>query len=215
MKNVRLVDHPVVHDCLARLRDRSTGPELFADAIHRLSLILAVEAAKDLPVRPVEVVTPFEKADGYRIDMGVCLVPILRAGLSMVDAFREVFSGLIMGYVGLVRREGVNQVDLYMETLPDDLTERYVWVLDTSLATGLSACAAIREVKKAGGTRIGFACCLAAPEGVRRAACEHPDVSILAAFLDRELDAQGRIIPGFGNAGDRLAGTTSKSSRRL
>jgi len=171
-------------------------------------MLLAYEATSSLPLEAVPVHTPLEGTTGYRVSgKKLTLVPILRAGLGMVEGVLRLVPSARVGHIGLYRDHNtLKPVDYYFK-VPGDAAERDFFVLDPMLATGGSAASAVASLKRAGATRIRFLCLVAAPEGVRHLAAEHPDVGVIAAALDRELNAHGYILPGLGDAGDRLFGT--------
>jgi uracil phosphoribosyltransferase len=200
--------HPLVHHKLTLLRDRRTPKKIFKELVDEIALLLAYEATGDLPLEPVSVETPLEPTTGYRVSgKKLTLVPILRAGLGMVDGVLRLVPGARVGHVGLYRdHDTLEPVDYYFR-IPGDVAERDFLLLDPMLATGGSATSAVSSLKRAGARRIRFLCIVAAPAGVERLARAHPDVHVFAAALDRELNAQGYILPGLGDAGDRLFGT--------
>lgn len=201
-----LVEHPLAEHLLAALRDASTPPEVFRTLAKRLALALVLEASRSLPTRDVEVRTPLATAAGRVLPSDLVAVPILRAGLGMLEAVTELFPEVAVGYVGLERDEASLQPQRYYEKLPP-VEGRHVIVLDPMLATGGSGVAACTAIKSGGPADVRFVCVVAAPEGVRHMEAEHPDVDIFAAALDERLDEQGYIVPGLGDFGDRLFGT--------
>lgn len=206
--NLTLVRHPLVQHKITLLRSRDTSTKLFKELVEELAMLLAYEATSALPLEAVPVDTPLEGTTGYRVrGKKLTLVPILRAGLGMVEGILRLVPSARVGHIGLYREhDTLKPVDYYFK-VPGDASERDFLLLDPMLATGGSASAAIASLKRAGAARIGFLCLVAAPEGVRRLASEHPDVNVIAATLDRELNANGYILPGLGDAGDRLFGT--------
>ena len=207
-ENLVLVPHPLVQHKLTRLRDRHTGTRDFKALVHELALLLAYEATKDLPLEPVQVETPLEVTQGVRLaGKKLALVPILRAGLGMVDGITHMVPNARVGHIGMYRNEETLEPVDYFFKIPGSEEDRLFLVLDPMLATGGSAVQAVRGLKHAGATRIRLVCLVAAPPGVRRMLETHPDVRIYAAALDRELDERGFIRPGLGDAGDRLFGT--------
>lgn len=205
---LRVVDHPLIQHKLTLLRDRATPTKIFKELVEEIATLMAYEATGDLTLEPVPVETPLERTTGQRV-MGkkLTLVPILRAGLGMVEGICRLVPSARVGHIGLYRdHETLRPVDYYFK-VPTDAAERDFFVLDPMLATGGSAAAAVTSLKRAGAQRIRFLCLVAAPEGVRRLAEAHPDVIVLCAALDRELNASGYILPGLGDAGDRLFGT--------
>lgn len=200
------VKHPLIEDVLSMLRDVGTPHEDFRRLTRKLSTLLAAEASRDLPLRRVEIETPLERATGGRLDAEIVLVPVLRAGMGMLDALLELFPGASVGYVGLERDEETAVARRYYLKLPD-LPDRHVFLLDPMLATGGSALAAIEALKEQGARRIRLLCIVAAPEGVALLEKHCPEVSIYAAAIDRELNERKYILPGLGDFGDRLFGT--------
>jgi len=200
--------HPLVHHKLTLLRDRRTPTKVFKELVDEIALLLAYEATSDLPLESVSVETPLEPAVGYRVSgKKLTLVPILRAGLGMVDGVLRLVPGARVGHIGLYRdHDTLEPVDYYFR-VPGDAAERDFLVLDPMVATGGSATSAVSSLKRAGAVRIRILCIVAAPAGIQRLAREHPDVRVFCASLDRELNAQGYILPGLGDAGDRLFGT--------
>lgn len=205
---LRVVTHPLVQHKLTMLRDRETPTKIFKELVDELAMLMAYEATSDLSLEDLAVETPLERAVGKRVaGKKLTLVPILRAGLGMVEGVYRLVPGARIGHIGLYRdHDTLEPVDYYFK-VPADAAERDFFVLDPMLATGGSAAAAVSSLKRAGATRIRFVCLVAAPDGVRRLAAAHPDVLIYCASLDRELNAQGYILPGLGDAGDRLFGT--------
>jgi uracil phosphoribosyltransferase len=206
--NLAVVHHPLVLHKLTCLRDRNTGTRDFKALVHELAMLLAYEATKDLPLEPIEVETPLEVTAGVRLaGKKLALVPILRAGLGMVDGITHLVPTARVGHIGMYRNEETLEPVDYFFKIPGSEEDRLFLVLDPMLATGGSAVQAVRALKEAGATRIRLVCLVAAPPGVRRMLETHPDVPIYAAALDRGLDEQGFIRPGLGDAGDRLFGT--------
>lgn len=190
------------------LRDRSTPTKFFKELVDEIAMLMAYEATRDLALEPISVDTPLETTTGWAVrGKKLTLVPILRAGLGMVEGIVRLIPSARVGHIGLYRdHDTLQPVDYYFK-IPGDVMERDFFLLDPMLATGGSASAAIASLKRAGATRIRFLCIVAAPEGVARLARDHPDVPVLAAALDRELNENGYILPGLGDAGDRLFGT--------
>ena len=203
-----LVRHPLVQHKLTMRRDRGTPTKIFKELVDEIAMLMAYEATSGLSLEAVEVETPLEHASGWRVSgKKLTLVPILRAGLGMVEGILRLVPAARVGHIGLYRdHDTLEPVDYYFK-VPGDAAERDFFVLDPMLATGGSAAAAVTSLKRAGATRIRFLCLVAAPEGVRRLAKAHPDVPIYCASLDRELNEIGYILPGLGDAGDRLFGT--------
>jgi uracil phosphoribosyltransferase len=208
LPTLRLVSHPLVQHKITMLRDRATPTKIFKELVDEIAMLMAYEATADLTLEPVVVDTPLERMTGCRISgKKLTLVPILRAGLGMVEGVYRLVPGARVGHIGLYRNhDTLEPVDYYFK-VPGDASERDFFLLDPMLATGGSAVAAVTSLKRAGVTRIRFLCLVAAPAGVRRLAAAHPDVVVYCAALDRELNADGYILPGLGDAGDRLFGT--------
>jgi uracil phosphoribosyltransferase len=205
---VHLVQHPVAQDALLSLRDKSTRPSHFRRLTHRLSLLVVMEATRKLPMTLGRVETPLEQAQGEVLDVDVVVVPVLRAGLGMVDAALELLPHAKVGHIGLQRDEQTAIASRYYAKLPASLTTGTALIVDPMLATGGSAIAAIALVKKTGATDIRLLSVVASPEGIAAVETEHPSVPIYTAAIDRELNAQKFILPGLGDFGDRLYGTT-------
>jgi uracil phosphoribosyltransferase len=205
---LHVVTHPLVDDVLALLRDKRTPSTEFRRLAHRVSLLVAAEATRDLPTAESEVETPLETTRARRLAHRVVAVPVLRAGLGMLDAFLELVPSAQVGYFGLERNEKTAVARRYYEKVPKDLQDAVVYLLDPMLATGGSASAAMTELKHHGAQWIKFVGLIAAPEGVQLMLREHPEVPLHVASLDRELDENKFIRPGLGDAGDRLFGTT-------
>ena len=203
-----IIRHPLVQHKLTILRDRETPTKIFKELVDEIAMLMAYEATIDLTVEPMDVQTPLEPTEGRHISgKKLTLVPILRAGLGMVEGILRLVPAARVGHIGLYRdHDTLQPVDYYFK-IPGDVAERDFFVLDPMLATGGSAAAAVDSLKRAGATRIRFLCLVAAPDGVRRLSEAHPDVQIYCAALDRELNDQGYILPGLGDAGDRLFGT--------
>ena len=206
--NLTVLDHPLIQHKLSILRDRETSTRDFKQLVSEIAMLMAYEATQDLATEPVEIETPLERMTGRQVSgKKLTLVPILRAGLGMVEGIAQLVPSARVGHIGLYRDHGtLKPVDYYFR-IPAAEVERDFYVLDPMLATGGSAVAAVGALKEAGARRIRFLSVVAAPEGVRRMLDAHPDVRIFTAALDRQLNAQGYILPGLGDAGDRLFGT--------
>ncbi len=206
--NLEVTTHPLVQHKLSILRDRATPTKLFKEMVEEIGTLLAYEATKALPLEPVLVDTPLEQVRAMRVrGKKLTLVPILRAGLGMVEGVLRLVPAARVGHVGLYRdHDTLEPVDYYFK-VPGDVIERHFFILDPMLATGGSAVSATTSLKRAGAEHISFLCIVAAPEGVQRMLEAHPDVRIFCAALDRELNEHGYILPGLGDAGDRLFGT--------
>lgn len=208
MSQVTEVRHPLVQHKLGLLRDATTSTADFRRLVNELTLLLTYEATKDLATEEVEVETPLERTTVQRISgKKVAVCPILRAGVGMLDGVLSLVSGARVGFIGLYRDEETLQPVEYYVKLPQDIAERDVIVLDPMLATGNSTAAAVDIVKRAGVTSVVLISIIAAPEGIERVASAHPEVRIVVAAVDRGLDERGFIVPGLGDAGDRLYGT--------
>ena len=206
--NLSVLAHPLIQHKLTILRDRSTATRDFKQLVNEIAMLMAYEVTKDLPVEAVEVETPLERMRGARVaGKKLVLVPILRAGLGMVEGIAQLIPSARVGHIGIYREhDTLEPVDYYFK-IPSDEDARDFFLLDPMLATGGSAVDAVSALKHAGAQRIRFLCLVAAPEGVRRMLQAHPDVLIFAAALDRQLNDHGYILPGLGDAGDRLFGT--------
>lgn len=201
-----VVDHPLAKTLLASLRDKRTPPPLFRILAKRLALILSLEATRALSTEPLEVETPITTAAGERIAQGLVAVPILRAGLGMLEAVTELFPEIPVGYIGLERDHATFEPSLYYSKLPP-LEDRFVLLLDPMLATGGSAAAACNALFDAGAERVTLLSVVAAPEGVDHLSAAHPAIDIVTVALDEGLNDQAYIVPGLGDFGDRLFGT--------
>jgi uracil phosphoribosyltransferase len=204
---VHIVDHPLVHDALMELRDVGTAPPAFRRAANRISVLLASEALRDVPAANASVMTPLGPADGRAVQTDVVVVPVLRAGLGMLDAVLELLPTARVGHIGLQRDEATAIASRYYSKLPPGMSDSYVLMIDPMLATGGSAVAAIDLIKGAGAKTIRMICIVAAPDGVRLVEAHHPDIEVYTPVIDRELNAQKYIVPGLGDFGDRLYGT--------
>jgi uracil phosphoribosyltransferase len=205
--SLHTIDHPLVHDALMELRDVGTAPSAFRRAATRISLLLAAEALRSLPAVAETVTTPLGPAQGRVVRADVVVVPVLRAGLSMLDAVLQLVPSARVGHIGLQRNETTAVASRYYSKLPADISGSHVLMVDPMLATGGSAVAAIDLVKAAGARHIALVCIVSAPEGVALLQARHPDVAIYTPVVDRELNAHKFIVPGLGDFGDRLYGT--------
>jgi uracil phosphoribosyltransferase len=207
LKNLTIVDHPLAKRDLTILRDKNTTPLEFRNAIKRISSVLVTAVTKNFELKEIKVQTPLEKTIGYKLNHEVVIVPILRAGLSLVDPFLEMIPDARVGHIGLYRdEETLKPVDYYLK-LPKNIKKAKVLIIDPMLATGGSASAAISFLKERGAKDITLVCLVAAPEGVNKVSSEHKDLKIFAVSLDRTLNDRGYILPGLGDAGDRTFGT--------
>ncbi|MEX2116951.1 MAG: uracil phosphoribosyltransferase [Bacteroidota bacterium] len=207
MKNLIIIDHPLVKRDLTILRDRTTPGNQFRAVLRRTASLMAYEVTRDLRIKRKTIATPLERTAGYSVVQPVVLVPILRAGLGLVGGFVEVIPDAKVGHIGLFRNEETLQpVDYYFK-VPRNLRQSMVFVLDPMLATGGSGTAAVKYLKGRGARAIRFVSLVAAPEGVRTLTKAHPDIIVYTCALDRTLNKRGYILPGLGDAGDRLFGT--------
>jgi len=208
MDNFTVLDHPLIQHKLTILRDRNTGVKQFRELVSEIATLMCYEATRDLPLRDVEVETPIARTVCKEISgKKLAIVPILRAGLGMVDGIIQLVPSVKVGHIGLYRDpETLMPVEYYCK-MPSDIKEREVIILDPMLATGGSASAAIKFIKGYTDRSIKLMCIIAAPEGVKRVHEEHPDVHIFCAALDEKLNDHGYIVPGLGDAGDRIFGT--------
>lgn len=206
---LRVVDHPAVADRLTRLRDLDTPTRVFRKLLEELGAFLAYEATRDLPVAQESVRTPIAETLGERIATRPVAAPILRAGLGLLPGFLQVIDDAVVAHLGFYRDPETLQPVPYYANLPDDLSARHVFVLDPMLATGNSGAAAIDALRTRGAAQITFVSVIAAPEGIRTIHGAHPFVKIVTGAVDERLNDHGYIIPGLGDAGDRMFGSTS------
>ncbi|MCX7875833.1 MAG: uracil phosphoribosyltransferase [Melioribacteraceae bacterium] len=207
MSNLFVINNPLVKRDVTILRDKETNTSTFRAALNRVSYAIAIEIANSFELDEIEVQTPLEKTVGYKIKKQIVLVPVLRAGLSMVDAFLKMIPDANVGHIGLQRDEiTLKPIDYYYKA-PKKLEESLTIVLDPMLATGGSAVASFNSLKQKGANNCILACLIAAPEGIEKMNSVHPDVPIYTASLDRQLNEFGYILPGLGDAGDRTFGT--------
>jgi uracil phosphoribosyltransferase len=205
---VTVVGHPLVQHKLTLLRDRRTPTAQFRQLAREISLLMAYEVTRVLPLDAVEIETPLERMEAPRlVGKKLCFVSILRAGNGILDGMLDLMPSARVGHIGLYRDPVTLMPVEYYVKLPDDAHERLVVIVDPMLATGHSACAAVARLKQAGAVQISFTCLIAAPEGLQILTREHPDVKLFTAAIDRCLDERGYIRPGLGDAGDRLFGT--------
>ena len=206
--NLTVIGHPLIQHKLAVLRRKETSKKKFKELVDEIAMLMAYEVTKDLPLEPVEIETPLEKTTQMMVSgKKLTVVPILRAGLGMVEGVVRLMPGVRVGHIGLYRdHDTLQPVDYYFK-IPAEPEERDFILLDPMLATGGSAAAAVASLKRQGAKRVRLLCLVAAPEGVKRMLDEHPDVHVYTAALDRQLNEHGYILPGLGDAGDRLFGT--------
>ena len=208
MSKVFIMDHPLIQHKVSRLRCIDTGSKEFRELVWEISQLMCFEATRDLPLEDYELETPIGKATGKRIaGKNLSIVPILRAGLGMVDGMLDLVPTAKVGHIGLYRDPETLQPVEYFCKLPQDIAERDIIVVDPMLATGGSAADAISLLKKRGAKKIRLMCLISSPEGVKLVQEKHPDVDIYLASIDEKLNEKGFIVPGLGDAGDRLLGT--------
>ena len=208
MSKVHVMDHPLIQHKVSLMRDKETGTKEFRELLNEISMLMAYEVTRDLPLRTVEIETPICCAQTKVIaGKKLAIVPILRAGLGMVDGIMSLVPAAKVGHIGLYRDPNTLEPVEYYCKLPEDCEEREILLVDPMLATGGSASAAIRFLKRRGCKHIKLVCLIAAPEGTSRIQADHPDVNIYVAAMDEKLNDHGYIIPGLGDAGDRLFGT--------
>lgn len=206
--NVNVIDHPLIQHKLTIMRDTNTGTQAFRQMIREISMLMGYEILRDLPMENVEIETPLEKMTSQVLaGKKLCIVPILRAGTGFLDGLLDLVPSAKVGHIGLYRDpETLSPVEYYMK-FPDDMGNRRVIVVDPMLATGHSAIAAVHRVKDSDATDVKFMCLIASPEGLAAFHEEHPDVPVYTAAIDRQLNDHGYILPGIGDAGDRIFGT--------
>lgn len=210
MGNFHVLDHPLIQHKLTMIRQKDCGTKVFREVVNEISMLMAYEVSRDLPLEDVEIETPLVKTTLKTLaGKKVAIIPILRAGLGMVDGILELIPAAKIGHVGMYRDHDTLQPVEYFVKLPSDISERQLFVVDPMLATGGSAVAAINALLKRGAqpNSIKFCCLVAAPEGVKVLQEAHPEIDIYAAALDERLNENGYILPGLGDAGDRLFGT--------
>ena len=207
-ENVYVFDHPLIMHKVSILRDENTGMKEFRELIEEITTLMTYESMRDVDMVPVEVKTPLETTTQYRVpDGSVVIVPILRAGLGMVNGIHTLFPTAKVGHIGMYRDEETLEPHEYYCKLPNGIEDKTVFLVDPMLATGGSACDALTALKERGCKKIKFMAIIGAPEGVEKVAKAHPDVPIYVSTLDRCLNEHGYILPGLGDAGDRLFGT--------
>ena len=207
-QNVFVFDHPLIQHKISLLRDKNTGTKEFRELVSEIAMLMAYEVTRDLPVKEVDIETPVAVAHTMILaGKSIAIVPILRAGLGMVDGMVKLIPNVKVGHIGLYRDPVTVEPHTYYCKLPDDINEREVILLDPMLATGGSASAAIGYLKEKGIRNIKFMCLIAAPEGIKRITDDHPDVMIYCAAKDSNLNDHSYIVPGLGDAGDRIFGT--------
>jgi len=208
MSKVITIDHPLVQHKLSLLRDKDTGSKAFRELVYELAMLMAYEVTRDLELKEIEIETPICKTKVQTLaNEKIAVIPILRAGLGMADGIMSLIPNAKMGHIGLYRNPDTLMPTGYYCKLPQDVSERETIIVDPMLATGNSGIEAIKIVKDAGVTSIRFVCLIAAPEGIQAMQEAHPDVDIYVAHIDEKLNSHGYIVPGLGDAGDRLFGT--------
>ena len=206
--NVHIFDHPLIRHKVAIIRDKNTTTKQFREVIGEIATLMAFEAFKDVPTQTITVETPLETVEQTVVkENSIAIVPILRAGLGMVDGILTLFPAAKVGHIGMYRNEETLEPQEYYCKLPQGIEEKVVMLVDPMLATGGSACDAIALLKKRGCKHIKFLAIIGAPEGVEKVHTEHPDVEVYVSTLDRQLNENGYILPGLGDAGDRIFGT--------
>lgn len=208
MSKVITMEHPLIQHKIGIMRRKNTSTKEFRDLVSEVAMLICYEATRELPLAEIEIETPLVKTIAWEIaGKKLCIVPILRAGLHMADGILNLIPNAKVGHVGLYRNEETLEPVEYFCKLPSDASDREIFVVDPMLATGGSASAAIQLLKNRGITKVHFLCLIAAPEGVKRLTEQHPDVDIYIGTLDERLNEQGYILPGLGDAGDRIYGT--------
>ncbi len=204
---VNILNHPLIEHKLSSLRDKQTNTRDFRLNLNEIAGLMAYEISRDLPLEDITVVTPLGKTRAKRLQKEIIIIPILRAGLGMVEGILNLMPDARVGHIGIARNEGTLKPEPYYEKLPVGFENGTIMVVDPMLATGGSASAAISSLKDQGALSIKLVCIVGAPEGVKRIERDHPDVDIFMAALDKKLNQNGYIVPGLGDAGDRLFGT--------
>ncbi len=206
MKGVTVIRHPLVQHNLTRLRDHRTRPQEFRRVLGEVASLMLYEATRSFAVRPLSVRTPLAPARGFQLEREVVLVPVLRAGLGMLDSILQLIPNARVGFIGLKREETTLRAMFYHKSLPADLSPFEVILIDPMLATGGSAVAAMDLIAENGARHVRLVSLVAAPEGIRRVRLDHPKLPIFTAAIDKKLNEKGYILPGLGDAGDRLFG---------
>ena len=208
MSKVHVIDHPMVQHKLSIMRDKETGPKDFRQLLQEISLLMGYEITREIPLEEIQIETPICKMTAKRVlGRKMAIIPILRAGLGMVDGLLDLVPVAKVGHIGLYRNEKTHEPVVYYCKLPEDIDDRFVIVTDPMLATGGSSCDALQMLKDRGCTNIKLMCLVAAPEGIKKVQEAHPDVDIYVAAIDDHLNADAYIVPGLGDAGDRIFGT--------
>ncbi|EOH92213.1 uracil phosphoribosyltransferase [Enterococcus haemoperoxidus ATCC BAA-382] len=208
MGKFQVIDHPLIQHKLTIIRDKDCGTKVFREVVNEIAMLMAYEVSRDMPLEDIVIETPIcESTQKTLSGKKVAIVPILRAGIGMVDGILELIPAAKVGHIGLYRDHDTLEPVEYFVKMPEDIDARQLFVVDPMLATGGSAIMAIDALKARGGSNIKFVCLVAAPEGVKALQEAHPDIDIYTAALDEYLDKDGYIVPGLGDAGDRLFGT--------
>ena len=208
MSKIHVIDHPMIQHKLTIMRDKETGPKDFRQLLNEISLLMGYEITREIPLEEVEIETPICKTTAKRVlGRKMAIIPILRAGLGMVDGLLNLVPVAKVGHIGLYRNEKTHEPVVYYCKLPEDINDRFVIVTDPMLATGGSSCDALQMLKDRGCTNIKLMCLVAAPEGIKKVQEAHPDVDIYVAAIDERLNENAYIVPGLGDAGARIFGT--------
>ncbi|MFC4771038.1 uracil phosphoribosyltransferase [Enterococcus hermanniensis] len=208
MGKFQVIDHPLIQHKLTIIRDKNCGTKVFREVVDEIAMLMAYEVSRDMPLEDIEIETPITPSTQKTLSgKKVAIVPILRAGIGMVDGILELIPAAKVGHIGMFRDEETFEPHEYFFKMPEDIDSRQLFIVDPMLATGGSAIMAIDSLKKRGASNMKFVCLVAAPEGVKALQEAHPDVDIYTAALDERLNEQGYIVPGLGDAGDRLFGT--------
>ena len=208
MGKFQVIDHPLIQHKLTIIRDKNCGTKVFREVVNEIAMLMAYEVSRDMPLEDIEIETPITLSTQKTLSgKKVAIVPILRAGIGMVDGILELIPAAKVGHIGMFRDEETLEPHEYFFKMPEDIDRRQLFIVDPMLATGGSAIMAIDSLKKRGASNMKFVCLVAAPEGVKALQDAHPDVDIYTAALDDQLNEQGYIVPGLGDAGDRLFGT--------
>ena len=208
MGKFQVISHPLIQHKLSILRREDTSTKDFRELVNEIAMLMGYEVSRDLPLEEVEIHTPITKTVQKQLSgKKLAIVPILRAGIGMVDGFLSLVPAAKVGHIGMYRDEETLEPVEYLVKLPEDIDQRQIFVVDPMLATGGSAILAVDSLKKRGAANIKFVCLVAAPEGVKKLQDAHPDIDIYTASLDEKLNENGYIVPGLGDAGDRLFGT--------
>jgi len=207
MSKVTVLSHPLIDHKMAQVRDKNTSTKAFRETVSEIGALITYEITRDLETKPKEIETPMTKTIVYELEKHVVIIPILRAGLGMVDGMHNMIPTAKIGHIGLFRNEETLEPEVYYQKFPEVINESVVLLVDPMLATGGSASYAIRMLKKHGVKDIRYVGLIGCPTGVERLQHDHPDVNIYLASMDEELNDQGYIIPGLGDCGDRIFGT--------